>query len=92
MEQSVSGNLGAATAGVVDVVALHGDHVVGSIKVNGPVVVVVTSCRVRTVTVDVVVGNAHTAGRLSAQDDVLTSDEGGLFRSDISLYSLDMRC
>jgi len=41
VEESVAGNLGAATAGVVDVVALKGDHVVGAGEVHGPVVVAV---------------------------------------------------
>jgi hypothetical protein len=55
VEESVSLDLGGSSAGVVDVVALHGDEIVGSVEVDTPVVVSVASSRVVGNTVDVVV-------------------------------------
>lgn len=43
MEERVTTNLGTATRGVVDVVALHGDEIVGPSEIDGPVMVTVTS-------------------------------------------------
>jgi hypothetical protein len=39
MEEGVAGDLGGAAGGVVDVVALHGDEIVGSGEIDSPVVV-----------------------------------------------------
>lgn len=39
MQDGVTLDLGAAAAGMVNVVALQGDQVVGAVEVDGPVVV-----------------------------------------------------
>jgi hypothetical protein len=80
VQQSVALDLGGAAAGVVDVVALHGDHVVGAIEVDAPVVVAVAGGRVVRETVDVAVGDGDAVVGLGAEDDVLATDAGGLSR------------
>lgn len=74
MEDGVSLDLGRTSRGVVDVVTLHGDHIVGTIEVDTPVVVSVTSGRVIRDTVDVVVGESDTVGSERTKNDVLTGD------------------
>lgn len=59
---------------MVDVVALHGDVVVGAVKVDTPVVVAVAGGRVVRGTVDVAVGDGHTLGGRGTQDNVLTAN------------------
>jgi hypothetical protein len=74
VEESVAGDLGAATAGVVDVVALEGDHVVGAGEVHGPVVVAVAGGGPGGGAVDFVVGDGDTVAGGVAENDVLTAD------------------
>lgn len=81
MEKSVASHLWAATAGVVDVVALHGDHVVGAEEVDSPVVVVVASGGPAGVSIKLGVGNGDTTGCGGSSDEVLTTDEGNLSMS-----------
>ena len=78
MQQSVTLDLGTTTAGVVDVVALHGDHVAGAVEVDTPVVVTIASGRVVGFTVDERVGDGHAVVGFGAEDDVLTSNASGL--------------
>jgi len=74
VEESVAADLGAATAGVVDVVALESDHVVGAGEVQGPVVVAVAGGGPGGGAVDFVVGDGDTVGGVVAENDVLTAD------------------
>ena len=78
MEKSVASHLWATTAGVVDVVALHGDHVVGAEEVDGPVVVVVTGGGPAGVSIKLRVRDCDTTGCGGSSDEVLTTDEGDL--------------
>jgi hypothetical protein len=78
MEEGVALDLGATAAGVVDVVALHGDHVAGAIQVDTPVVVAVAGGGVVGFTVDVAVGDGDAVVGLGAEDDVLATDTGSL--------------
>lgn len=74
VEDGVTLNLGGSSRGVVDVVTLHGDHVVGSIKVDSPVVVTIISSRVIRETVDVVIGESNTVANERTENDVLTGN------------------
>lgn len=76
MEEGIALNLGHTAGGVVEVVTLHGDHVVGSIKVDTPVVVAVAGSRVVGAAVDEGVGDGDTVVGLGTEDDVLTGDTG----------------
>lgn len=78
VQDGVTLDLGAATAGMVDVVAFQGDQVVGTVEVDGPVVVGVACGGPGGVAVDVAVGDGHALGGLGAQDDVLTTDASSL--------------
>lgn len=62
---------------MVDVVALHGDQIGRTVKVDTPVVVSVTSGRVIGNTVDVVVGESNTVRSFGTKNDVLTTDVVG---------------
>lgn len=62
VEEGVAADLGRATRGVVDVVPLHGDQVVGTRQVDGPVVVAVTGCAPAGVAVELAVGEGHAVG------------------------------
>ena len=75
VEEGVTSNLGRAAGGVVDVVALEGDHVVGTGEVHAPVVVAVAGSRPGGGTVDLVVGDGDLAGSSVTEDNVLTGDQ-----------------
>jgi hypothetical protein len=77
VEKGVTSNLGRAAGGVVDVVALEGDHVVAAGEVHAPVVVGVAGSGPGGGTVDLVVGDGNTAGSAVAEDNVLAGDEVG---------------
>lgn len=77
VQEGVALDLGGATAGVVDVVALHGDEIAGSVEVDSPVVVTVAGGGVVADTVDEVVGQGHALGGIGTEDDVLASNAGG---------------
>lgn len=77
VEKGVALNLGGTSTGVVDVVALHGNEIAGSIKVDTPVVVSVAGGGVVAGTVDEAVGDSDTLGGLGAEHDVLARDTGG---------------
>lgn len=78
VEKSVTGNLGRTARGVVDVVVLEGNQIVGTSEVHGPVSVTIASGRVVGGTVNVVVGDGDTAGRLGSEDNVLAANSGSL--------------
>lgn len=78
VQQRVSPDLGSAPGGVVDVVALHGDHVVGAGQVDGPVVVAVAGGAPAGGAVELAVGQRHTVGGRLAGDKHLAADEGDL--------------
>ena len=75
VEESVAGDLGATARDTVDVVVLEGDHVVGTGKVETPVVVVVALGGPVGGTVDLAVGDGNTVAGLVTEDNVLTADE-----------------
>lgn len=77
MQKSVTLDLGGTAAGVVDVVALQGDEIAGSVEVDTPVVVAVAGGGVVTDTVDEAVGDGHTLGGIGTEDNVLAADTGG---------------
>jgi hypothetical protein len=77
VEERVTSNLGRATRGVVDVVALESDHVVAAGEVHAPVMVAVAGSRPGRSTVDLVVGDADTAGSAVTEHDVLAGNEVG---------------
>lgn len=74
VQESVALDLGGTTAGVVDVVALHGDEIAGSVKVDTPVVVAVAGGGVVADSVDEAVGDGHALGGVGAEDDVLAGN------------------
>ena len=88
VQERVALDLGGAAGGVVDVVALEGDEVGGSVEVDAPVVVAVAGSRVVRLAVDEAVGDGHAVVGFGAEDDVLAADAGGLFTHPyISLFS-----
>lgn len=60
---------------MVDIVSFHGDEVIGSIKVNAPVVVTIAGCRVGSYSIDVVVGESDTVGGTGSENNVLTANQ-----------------
>lgn len=76
VEKGVALDLGHTAGGVVEVVALQGDHVVRAIKVDTPVVVAVAGSGVVGATVDKGVGDSDTVVGLGTEDNVLTGDTG----------------
>jgi hypothetical protein len=78
VQVGVALDLGGAAAGLVQVVALHGDLVAGAVQVDVPVVVVVAGGRVVGLAVDVVVGEGDAVAGFGAEDVVLAADAGGL--------------
>lgn len=74
VQEGAALDLGGTATGVVDVVALQGDVVVGTVKVDTPVVVAVAGSGVAGGTVDVAVGDGHALGGIGTQDNVLTAN------------------
>lgn len=79
MQQSVTLDLRATTTSLVDVVALHSNHVARSIQVDTPVVVSVAGSRVVGFTVDEGVADCHAVVGLGSENNVLATNAGGLF-------------
>lgn len=77
-EEGVPANLRGPPGGVVNVVALQGDEVVGAGKVESPVVVPVTGGRPGGGAVYLGVGDGDAVRSLISQHYVLTADERGL--------------
>lgn len=78
VQESVALHLGASAAGVVDVVALHGDQVAVAVQVDAPVGVAVAGGGVVGQTVDVVVCQTDAVVAGGAEHVVLATDAGGL--------------
>ena len=74
VQQRVAVHLGRAAGGVVDVVALHGDEVLGARQVDGPVVVVVARGGPGGGAVELGVGQRDAAGGAGAGDEHLAAD------------------
>jgi len=85
VENGVSGNLGGAARRVVDVIALHSDHILGSGQVDGPVSVIITSGRVVSGAINVAVRDGNTTRSLGSEDNVLTADTSSLGKGLVSL-------
>lgn len=78
VQQGVAADLGGAPRGVVDVVALEGNQVVGARQVQRPVVVVVAGGGPVGVAIEIVVGDGDAVGGVVAEDEHLAADEGEL--------------
>ena len=76
VQQRVAVHLGAAAGGVVDVVSLHGDEVLGAREVDGPVVVVVAGGGVGGGAVELAVGEGDATRGAGAGDEHLAADLG----------------
>lgn len=74
MQEGAALDLGGTATGFVDVVALQGDVVVGTVKVDTPVVVAIAGSGVGGGTVDEAVGDGHALGGIGTQDNVLTAN------------------
>lgn len=74
MEESVALNLGRATRGVVNVVALKGNQIVGSSEVESPVMATIASGGPAGSTINVAVGDGDSARGAGTENDVLSSD------------------
>lgn len=74
MQEGAALDLGGTATGVVDVVALQGDVVVGAVKVDTPVVVAVAGGGIAGGTVDIAVGDGHALGGIGTQNNVLTTN------------------
>jgi hypothetical protein len=77
VEEGVAADFGATARGVVDVVLLKRDHVVGAGEVDSPVVKAVAGRGPAGRAVDVAVGDGDAVGRRVAEDNVLAGDEVG---------------
>lgn len=77
VEKGVASDLWRAARGVVDVVALEGDHVVAAGEVDSPVVVAIAGGGPGGGAVDLVVGDGNTAGRTLTKDNVLAGNQVG---------------
>lgn len=64
---------------MVDVVFFHGNQVVGSIKVDSPIVISIAGGGVIGHAVDFAVGDCDAVGGASTEDNVLAADERGLY-------------
>jgi hypothetical protein len=89
VDDGVASELGRAALGVVDVVVLESDCVLGAGQVNGPVVVGVTASGPLGLAVDEVVGDCDAGVFSVAGDDVLASDERCLSELLAILHTLD---
>jgi len=89
VEDGVGLDLGGTARGLVDVVVLEGDVVLGSVEVESPVLVTVAGGGIVTGAVDVRVGDGNVAGCFGTKDNVLASDVGSL-REDVSDLNGDM--
>lgn len=78
VEESVSLDLRITSAHVVEVIALQRHEIIGTIKVEIPIVVAITSSRVRSDSVKVVVGNCHSVRSTSPKDKMLATNASGL--------------
>lgn len=78
MEERVPLNFRAATAGVVDMVALERDHVAGSEQEHTPVVISIATGGIGSPSVDEVVGDCYAVRGACSEDDVLAADAGCL--------------
>lgn len=76
VQEGAALDLGRTTAGVVNVVTLHRDVVVGTVQVDSPVVIAVAGGRVTGRAVDVAVGDGHALGGLGTEDNVLSANAG----------------
>lgn len=76
VQEGAALDLGRTTAGVVNVVSLQRDIVVGTVQVDSPVVITVAGGRVTGRAVDVAVGDGHALGGLGAEDNVLSANAG----------------
>jgi hypothetical protein len=77
VEQRVSAHLWRAARDVVDVVVLERDKVLRAQEEDVPVLVAVAVGRPRSRSVNVAVGDGHTAAGFGTKDDMLPSDERG---------------
>ena len=74
VKDGVSSHLWAATTGVVNVVTLHGDEVLGARQVDAPVVVVVARGGPGGGAVEFGVGEGDAAGGAGSGDEHLAAD------------------
>lgn len=81
MEERVPLNFRAATAGVVDMVALERDHVTGPEQEHAPVVISVASSGIGSPAVDEAVGDCYAVRGACSEDDVLAADAGCLYQT-----------
>jgi hypothetical protein len=77
VEERVAADLGGAAGGVVDVVLLQGDEVVGASQINTPIVLAVAGSGPGCCAINVAVGNGDAVGCTVAEDDVLAGDKVG---------------
>lgn len=78
VEKGVALDFGTAATEMVDIVAFHGDQIVGSIQVNAPVVVAVAGGGVTADSVEVVVGDGHPVRSASPEDEMLAANTRSL--------------
>jgi len=89
MDDGVASELGRAALGVVNVVVLESDCVLGAGQVNGPVVVSVTASGPLGLAVDEVVGDRDAGVFGVAGHNMLASDERCLSKLLAILHTLD---
>lgn len=78
MDKAVAPDLGAATAGVVNVVVLHCDEVGGAGKVDSPVVAAIAGRGPAGLAVKFIVGQSDAVGGAVASDEHLATNQGEL--------------
>jgi len=89
VDDGIASKLGRAALGVVDVVVLEGDCVLGAGQVHGPVVVGVTASGPLGLAIDEVVGDCDAGVFGVASHNMLASDERCLSKLLAILHTLD---
>ena len=76
MEERIATDLGTAARGVVDVVTLHRDQIVGSGQIYGPVMMTIAGRGPARRAIELIVGECHAVRGPIAGDKHLTANEG----------------
>lgn len=92
VEESATAEGRAAAEGLVDVVVLHGDLVVGADHLEGPVVESVAAGGVVGLAVDEVVGESDALSGVEVEDVVLAAKTGSLSQGSASSPCYLRRC
>lgn len=78
VKECVATDLGAAAGGMVDIVTLHSDQILGACQVDAPIVVAIAGGGPAGGAVELIVGKGNSVGGTVAGNEHLAADEGDL--------------